>query len=431
MKFLVQLLVCFLLNFSFLQAQTFPAEVQKMLSKAKSIHNSAKSVQNRGNALPCIPDSILNFTYASATDSTLIGYYLITENTNDNSVNSKNYVVGTVPNQFILSTYNRQVYNNQNNKIKNEEIFYDAVGLEAAGTKKEYFLSPSTQKNDSTIQYNRVLNNNSWVKLFKNINTYNSNGQLSEIRDYSWDGNNWLSFNKQVIIYGINNKISSSNFLKLNNSSWIIERSMIYTYDNNDSLTQILSIILPSGDNLSKDVYTYTGARTKIEGFNWNSNSQSWISYGYNAIDKDANGRDTRFEYFFLNGTQQDKFIFNYYYGATNEDCISLVSTKQYVNNNLFKTEKYYYIYGTNVATQTPLNEEKWSINPNPNDGNFEINAPVGATYTITDAIGRVLLNQKCFEPKNLVNISQYPAGFYLVLVNNGGRYEVKKMVKE
>jgi hypothetical protein len=431
MKSSIQLLVFFLLNVSFLHSQTFPVEVQKMLSKAKSFHNNAQGVQNRGNTLPCIPDSILNFTYASATDSTLIGYYAITENANDNSVDSKNYAVGIVPNQFNLSTDNFKIYNDQNNLIEEEEIFYNNSGLEVAGTKKEYFLNSSTQKIDSTIQYNRVLSNNSWVKIYKFINTYNASGQLTQTIDFNWNGNSWLSFDKRIFVYGLNNRISSINYSKLINASWIIEKSALYSYDTNDSLLQILTILLPSGDNLSKDVYTYTGARTKNEGFSWDSNSQSWISYGYNAIDKDANGRDTRFEFYFLNGTQQDKFIFDYYYNATNEDCLSSIKIRQYVNGNLFETDKYYYIYDTNVATQSPLNEEKWSINPNPNDGNFEINAPIGATYTITDAIGRVLLNQKCFEPKNLVNISQYPAGFYIVLISDGGNFVIKKMVKE
>jgi Secretion system C-terminal sorting domain len=429
MKISIQLLIFCLLNVSFLQSQTFPIEVQKMLSATKSPQHASKSIQNRGNALPCVPDSILSYTYASNTDSTFVGYSDLTENTDDNSVDTKSYRVNSLNNQLYLTNKNRSVFNDQNNVIYSEFIGYGTTGIENFGGKTDFFLNPITQKEDSIISYNKITNTTMWEKTFKTANTHNANGQLIETLDYYWVGNNWAFNTKTISLFGTNNKISTFNSYLWSNS-WELKNSRIFTYDNNDSLAQVLLIELPSGDTISKEVYTYTNLTTKVETFNWNTDSQTWVFNSFYNFDLDSKSRNTHFEYFYQSGIVTNGGIFDYYYGATDEDCLSLLKSQVLNNGNLEDIAKDYFIYDTSIPTKTPLKDENWSIYPNPNDGIFEINAPLGSSISISNSIGTVILSQKCVKIKSLVNLTQFPAGFYSILIKNGNKYEIKKMVK-
>jgi Secretion system C-terminal sorting domain len=92
---------------------------------------------------------------------------------------------------------------------------------------------------------------------------------------------------------------------------------------------------------------------------------------------------------------------------------------------------KTFYIYNTNSAVNLPQNSLDWSVVPNPNDGDFEITAPQGSTITICNSVGQVVWQIKSLQTKNQVNLPYFSAGLYVVRLQNGQNFEVKKIVVE
>jgi hypothetical protein len=72
-----------------------------------------------------------------------------------------------------------------------------------------------------------------------------------------------------------------------------------------------------------------------------------------------------------------------------------------------------------------------WSISPNPNDGNFEINAPIGTSIKVINSIGQIVTQTKISHQLKSINYKKYSAGFYVAVFQLGDKIEVKKVVIE
>lgn len=70
-------------------------------------------------------------------------------------------------------------------------------------------------------------------------------------------------------------------------------------------------------------------------------------------------------------------------------------------------------------------------VYPNPNVGEFTIEAGSNVSATIVNALGQVVLDQKLYEGKNTVNLNEQAKGIYFVQVKNGSAVKTIKIVKQ
>jgi len=70
---------------------------------------------------------------------------------------------------------------------------------------------------------------------------------------------------------------------------------------------------------------------------------------------------------------------------------------------------------------------------PNPTDGVFTLEFDEGSNYhvTVTDMTGKALLSQSVGEQISQMDISSFPVGVYLLLIDNGKKQTVTKIVKK
>jgi hypothetical protein len=76
------------------------------------------------------------------------------------------------------------------------------------------------------------------------------------------------------------------------------------------------------------------------------------------------------------------------------------------------------------------VTEKTFSIYPNPNNGQFNIDVKEDATVSITNMLGQLIVKQKLSFGNNEINLQDKPNGIYFVTVNDDSKHTFK-MVKQ
>jgi hypothetical protein len=74
--------------------------------------------------------------------------------------------------------------------------------------------------------------------------------------------------------------------------------------------------------------------------------------------------------------------------------------------------------------------EAKWSVYPNPAGDFLNLVGLASGTYTLCDIDGRLLLAGSLTAGKNAIDFSKYPAGTYVLTVEEEGRVITKRVTK-
>jgi Secretion system C-terminal sorting domain len=429
MKINLLLISVLLLNVSILKAQNLPPQIQKYIDAHKNQIHTYKGVHDRNNVPVCIADTIKSFKYATPSDSILETFNVLEVSTDINGYSNVGFTINQTTGIINKTSDFNIEFNDLNKEIFSEFIAYNPNGTELFGYKGLIFYNSTTQKIDSTIAFYRNLTTQSWDKERKNDYSYNSNGLVFKNQISNWSVNGWVLTDRTLNSYGANNKLSVQNYATWS-GAWLPNLKINFFYLPNDSLSQEIVLNQPSGDSLSKTVYTY-GSLNRADYYNWNAFSMDFRSIGYNISDFDAQNRITYFEYFYQSnfGTFAGKN--NNFYGGGSTDCLSLEVSSRSDDGTNYDDYKTFYIYNTNSAVNLPQNSLDWSVVPNPNDGDFEITAPQGSTITICNSVGQVVWQIKSLQTKNQVNLPYFSAGLYVVRLQNGQNFEVKKIVVE
>jgi hypothetical protein len=110
--------------------------------------------------------------------------------------------------------------------------------------------------------------------------------------------------------------------------------------------------------------------------------------------------------------------------------------TVQVIKNDCSSTisEPYHYFI---TSLEEPLGA-RWSVYPNPHTGYFTVKLPIGVgtvrEISVLDPLGRTVHKHRMSQPHSLqevVDISSFPAGTYLIKVQTAEGTFVKRMVKQ
>ena len=97
----------------------------------------------------------------------------------------------------------------------------------------------------------------------------------------------------------------------------------------------------------------------------------------------------------------------------------------------LFLLSGNFYLPPPVVLSTTTMQLVKTQINlfPNPNLGEFTIQAPISSKIKITSILGKVILEKETLTETSLINLSNNAAGVYLVHIESDGKKEIKKII--
>jgi hypothetical protein len=430
MKKLIVLFAFSCANFFLLQAQTLPKEVQNLLKSHQNTLKTRNVAANRSELPLCNPDTIKYYSYTSDLppyDSTLEGYIIVEPNLGLNQVENTRYRLDPVSNAYYLVSTLTTTYNDQNDVTREEFYFFYQDGTIQSGSKSDFFYDPITHLEIGSIQYTKDLALNIWEEDYKSTTIYNTSNQVEERIASTYANEEWTFNNRQFYNYGANNKTQTVSSYTWNNL-WEYVQKDTFLYNAVDSLEEVLSISQPSNDFVNKNTFEYllNGQITKF--YQWNADSMGFIQNGIVNSLFYPNSKIKQVDYFFDYISSSFGGVVDFYYDSSVE-CFVLLDN--YISNDgtIYKRTKDYYIYGNSIATNAPQNALNWSISPNPNNGDFVINAPENAELTVCNAIGQIVTQLKLSQQQNNLNLQKISSGIYFLTLKMGEKFETKKVV--
>jgi hypothetical protein len=426
MKNSIILLFAFFLHLTIVNAQTLPIQLQNVIDKIKQNIPNHRAALDRNAPPMCLPDSVKTYTYLSPNDSTLTKYEYLTWDEVENKKTRKIYALS--PNVgFYLSTEITSIIDDDGFQLENSIVVFQESGNILFGSKSVYFKNATLLENDSVIISNFNPNSLAFEPVSKSVLYFDGMGRQIASFISIFQNNEWVYISKVAFIYGSNDKLAKLvNYNWQNN--WVLTSTDEYSYNQVDSLAQILTLSSPSGDSLFRIDLAF-GALNIVDVFNKLPSDLSWNHVAKYTYLLDNKKRITH------ENTDNISQLFivdnDYVYGATNEDCLALYINEASSNQEPSTLLKSYYYYNSFIATNEKPQKSPWNIAPNPNNGNFEINAPEGSDISIYNSIGQLVWHKKVLETNNQVKMDHLPTGLYSVILQNTGKIEVKKMVIE
>jgi len=80
---------------------------------------------------------------------------------------------------------------------------------------------------------------------------------------------------------------------------------------------------------------------------------------------------------------------------------------------------------------EVPVKNESHSVFPNPHDGLFYIETSQSLGVSIYNSLGQLILQRKLNEGKNQINLNEHANGIYFIEINQNGKTNRMKLIKE
>ena len=140
---------------------------------------------------------------------------------------------------------------------------------------------------DSTYSYIWDTITNDWVIDWRRVNTYDANGNLTEVIDYGWDSetNNWVGDERNVWAYDANGNLTERITYKWDSGTndWVVGFRTDYSSDANGNITEEIFYRwdsetddwVASSRRVSK--YNANGNQTEYIMYNWDSKTNDWF----------------------------------------------------------------------------------------------------------------------------------------------------------
>jgi hypothetical protein len=189
--------------------------------------------------------------------------------------------------------------------------------------------------------------NENWVNDYKEIETYDANGNLTQLVNQSWDGSNWVNKWREMETYDANgveieyvyqewdgtnwvnvqraravNQDANGNVLEAvvelwDGTDWIVDYRVLVTYDANGNVAQELDQDWDGTDWVDTDrfLYTYDANGNMLTDTYQEWDGTNWVNVDRFISTYDANGNlltDTYQEWDGTNWVDFDRFVYTY-----------------------------------------------------------------------------------------------------------------------
>lgn len=276
--------------------------------------------------------------------------------------------------------------------------------------------------------------NNSWQNTEQTTSTYDDNNNPEITLEEEWDGASWVYVFQSTFLHDAAYNLISEEYLVWNGSSWQNGYLYTYTYDGNNNLFTELYQYGENGIWINNEYTTYTydaGNKLTIElfqmwnGSGWEDNEQFLYAY-------DSHDNLIAFE------IQEWQNLWNYTYryilNFDENDFLRYTVTKSFDESGIVyfgDSTHYYYRTITSIDDVLPGSEHV-TISPNPASGQVTIASENEINgISVFSLLGkRIYTSEETgIHTTNEIDISTWPAGIYLVVVNEGDRFFTKNLV--
>lgn len=329
-----------------------------------------------------------------------------------NTYDSNNYLTNTLSQNWntgnsTWENFSQANYTNNSNGTVNQMIL------------QTWNDGPSIWENAQRITYtynasNKVLTsvsdiwfNNNWLGFSKIINTYDTNGYLTNSLTQTWDFVGPWKNNSQINYTNNPNgtvDYSISQSWNLGTNVWDNFQKVSYTYNSNDKVLTKTTQTWEMGNwaNLYKDMYTYDSSGYLITELrqNWIVASSTWINASQSIFTNNTNGTPSQITSQTWN-TAGSVWL--------NEMRITL--TYNILSNGNFDNEKIFTVYPIPAR-------DKITIKSNENIQ--------GLTYFIVDQTGRRYMSGTMNTEETTIDINRLSTGIYFFQIGQNTNQTVK-----
>ena len=342
----------------------------------------------------------------------------------------------------------RFFYNNQNqivaikDSVGNDDLVIDSIFYDGNGRVIE-------------ISGHQFLNHTTWKHVYKLLYEYDAEGRMTHRTNYNTLGTD--TFNLGGVYdytYDAQNRLISHE-LYLGPTHDLCETGT-YVYDANGR--HILDIFMAGFgvlDSSMKITYTYDENNHLIEQSSFYYNGTGWEKDDYELFTYDDAGNCIIHEVLDSKGTVTDKRLYEYQLEVPASDVFmpyDIPDTEipeAFDDANMRVLEKWYtvnedyiliyicdytYIYNGSQVSVPEMPQPKMGIYPNPTNGPVTVSGDSFAcdALWVMDLSGRVLQELSNVGNQVVLNLSDYPAGIYLVkMFDKQGGTVVRKLVKK
>jgi hypothetical protein len=312
-------------------------------------------------------------------------------------------------------------------------------GLVPSYFSRHEYTAGSNPRLTANISVQLVAPNDSMRELY----VYNSNGLQTEYREESWDNTNsvWVPAQRDTLIYNTNNELEVSLRQKwyTPTSSWADQFRRTNTWTAGNKTQEVLEqYFMGNWVNMVKSAYAYSGTQLGISE-TWLWDVSAWIpdnrqTYTYGSMGV------TKIEYQSYNGLAYEnmsQITYEYKPGLEIETQMTWnATTSQYEMQNGDQELRRYYQKSSSVEDKPNTAMPALRVHPVPARDVLHVQASIDsklpAILYLTDMQGRTLqqtkLNLHSGKADELVDVSNVPAGNYLLRISSGAQHSFQKI---
>ena len=109
--------------------------------------------------------------------------------------------------------------------------------------------------------------NDEWINVFRDIITYDEQGNITELLTQDWDSEEWIDAGKATFSYDKQGNVVEFTIQLLFESNWIDYNKSIFIYDEQGNITEELSQNKETNEwvNSSRIIRTYANVETYVD----------------------------------------------------------------------------------------------------------------------------------------------------------------------
>lgn len=350
------------------------------------------------------------------------------------------YGLNTASNQWVASARTKYEYNANNYLQKRLNQNWSVADEAFINDNQSFYIF---QNGKMTQRVDQSWNGSSWENFIKVNNEFGTANELLSETDYTWDGVNsvwlptyrttftyttglvtmryveqwddmldmWVEFRRTGYGYNASSLITLQTTENWTGTSWQYDSRYTYSYNSNDQTTLELEeewdAVSSSWVNVYKYSYTYDG-NNNLSGYleqNWDDVSSAWRNFLKDEYTYDSNDNNTVY---------------------TNSDWDTGTNSWLYD----YKLEFYYSQF--DATSVNDIVGSSFGIYPNPSNGLISIDMRGNSfiSITITDATGRVVIQDNEGHIAPLIDLHQYGAGMYIITMKDDtGKIQTGKII--
>lgn len=341
------------------------------------------------------------------------------------------------PRNLVNQHYNA---GNWDNNIKNEQYRFTGYCFDS--------VSSSYQWTGSSWAMN--------IGRKPSASTFGSNGPVTvNIQNYDNGSGSWFPYTNNTYYYDVNNKLRSRHYRQYSlptGSTYVDYIDSSYYYDTYsgfcsyalDTYVIYQKVGASYQPYIKAKILHYPNGSYTNYAFNWNTTTSTYDSMMITTKFFDRNGNDSIYIYWnWSNALQRMKISGHDVYDNTYDGSNNLILQERWSNYQIAnkdslrryikKSFSNYMNCNSSVSVQQIVDENDFSVYPNPSDGEVQLNFGneiSNGTIRILDVTGKTIYSTDIENSSMKLNLNILP-GLYFVQFINDHQQIIKKLLIE